>query len=150
MASETIYALEASNISISGSGQLSGISQGDGSHLDDLTITLNTNDWVAVQIEDTNSNFSDNDSNQRLDGDQTFGGVTYSDNIIVEAEFGILVEDPNGVQYTMLAFNFNEPGVTSFSTVEGLAFVDTGLGFPPIGTPLKVKDTFEGTCYGTQ
>jgi hypothetical protein len=47
----------------------------------------------------------------------------------------------------MLAFNFNEPGVTSYSTVEGLAFVDTGLGFPPIGTPLKVKDTFEGPSF---
>ena len=144
MASETIYALEASNISISGGGQLSGITQGDGSHLDGLTITLTTNDWVAVQINDTEATFDDSDSSQTLDGDQVFDGVTYSDNIRVEAEFRIVVEDPDGVEYTLIAFNFNEPGVTSFATVEGLAFVDTGLGFPPTDTVLTVTGTFEG------
>ena len=150
MASETIYALEASNISISGGGQLSGISQGDGNHLDGLTITLLTNDWVAVQINDTDANFDDSDGSQTLDGDQAFDqdaagvDIVYDDNIRVEAEYRIVVTDPNGVEYTLLALNFNEPGVTSFSTVEGLAFVDTGLGFPPIGATLTVQSTHEG------
>lgn len=147
MASETIYALAASNVTVSDGGQLSGISQGDGSHLDGRTITLNTNDWVAVLLNegDNDNNFADNDGSQRLQGDQVFDGVTYADNVRVEAEYQIIVTDPNGVQYTMLALNFNEPGGgNSYSTVEGLVFVDTGNGFPPINTVLTVFSTSEG------
>jgi hypothetical protein len=144
MPTETIYALEASNISISGSGQLSGVTQGDGSHLAGLTITLDTNDWVGMNINDTEANFDDSDSSQTLDGDQDFDGTTYSSGIRVEAEYRVTVEDPDGVEYTLIAFNLNEPGGVSYGTVEGLAFVDTGLGFPPIGVTLTVTGTFEG------
>ena len=57
---ETVYTLEASNITISDGLSLSGITQGDGSHLVNLvtpvTITLENNDWQAVDILDTDSN----------------------------------------------------------------------------------------------
>lgn len=145
LADVTIYALEASNISISGGGQLSGISQGDGSHLNGRQITLDTNDWMGIVIDDADLNFDDNDGNQRLSGEQGFGGETYADNTRIEAEYRIFVTDPNGVQYTLLALNFNEPGGgKSYSTVEGLVFLDTGNGFPPIGVPLFVNGTEEG------
>ena len=145
MATETIYALEASNVTISGGGQLSGISQGDGSHLDGLTITLDSNDWVSLLLSENDGSFDDNDGSQRLDGDQVFDGTTFASNTRVEAEYRIVVTDPNGVEYTMLALNFNEPGAgQSFGSVEGLVFVDTGNGFPPVGVPLMVIETAEG------
>lgn len=142
---ETIYALGASDISISGGGQLSGVSQGDGSHLDDLEITLTTNAWVGIVIDDNDSGFDDNDGSQRLEGDITFDGATYTDGTRVEAEYRIVVSDPSGVQYTLLALNFNQPGGgPSYGSVEGLVFLDTGNGFPPIGVPLSVVSTAEG------
>ncbi|MEO9863922.1 MAG: Hint domain-containing protein [Yoonia sp.] len=147
MAAETIYALEEANVSISGGGQLSGITQGDGSHLNGLVITLDTNDWVGVNIQDTEADFQDSDSSQTLDGAQTFNGTSFGDGRRVEAEYSITVEDPDGVVYTLIGFNINEPGVTSYSTVEGLAFVDTGLGFPPVGVPLTVTGTSEGPSF---
>lgn len=144
MASETIYALEASNISISDGGQLSGITQGDGSHLDGLTITLVTNDWIDLTLDENDGNFDDNDGSQRLEGPHDFGGATFSDNTRVEAEYQVIVADPSGVQYTLLALNFNEPGGgPSFGSVEGLVFVDTGNGFPPIDVELTVVSTSE-------
>ena len=142
---ETIYALEAVNVTVSDNGQLSGVSQGDGSHLDEKSIILNSNDWVPVLIDDNDPGFDDNDGSQRLEGDQDFNGVPYSDGTRVEAEFQIIVSDPSGVFYTLLALNFNEPGGgKSYATVEGLVFVDTGNGFPPINTVLKVESTSEG------
>lgn len=140
---ETIYTLEESNISVSGGGQLSGITQGDGSHLVGLTITLNNNDWEPVDIDDNDANFADNDGSQRLEGPIVYDGVTYADNRRVESEFALTVETPEGDEFRLLAFNINEPGVVSFRTVEGLAFVDTGAGFPPIGVPLLVTEAFE-------
>ena len=145
MPSETIYALEASNVSISGGGQLSGVTQGDGGHLAGLTITLDTNDWVAINILDTEANFDDSDNSQTLDGVQDFDGVTYASGIRVEAEYRVVVETPDGVEYTLIGFNLNATGDNpSYGTVEGLAFVDTGLGFPPVGVALTVTGTFEG------
>ncbi|MCH2163703.1 MAG: Hint domain-containing protein [Marinovum sp.] len=143
----TIYTLEESQVTVSGGEQLSGISQGDGSHLDGLFITLNSNAWREVLIEDDDANFSDNDGSQRLEGAQAYDGVSYADNLRVEAEFDIEVEDSNGVRYTLLAFNINEPGVASFRTVEGLAFVGPQGGFPPIGEALRVVRTGEGPSY---
>lgn len=147
---ETIYALEASNVAVSGGGQLSGITQGDGSHLLGLTLTLLSNDWVTVLISDNDPSFSDNDGSQRLEGAQTFDGVTYAGNRRVEAEFGITVEDPDGVVYQLLAFNINEPGVRSYATVEGLAFIGGAGGFPPINVPLTVTGAQEGPSYGDE
>lgn len=141
----TIYTLESSNISVSGGGQLSGITQGDGSHLDGLTITLNSNDWVAVDIDDTNdSGFGDSDSSQSLENAISYDGTAYAAGLRVESEYEMTLQDPDGNTYTVLAFNINEPGVTSYATVEGLAFVGGVGGFPPIGVPLTVIATGEG------
>lgn len=145
---ETIYALGASQITVSGGEQLSGITQGDGSHLDGETITLDSNSWEAVLVDDNDSDFSDNDGSQRLEGAQIFDGISYSDNIRVEAEFSITVQDPDGNTFELLAFNLNEGGGSSFATVEGLAFVGDVGGFPPIGVPLTVTATGEGPSEG--
>jgi len=146
---QTIYALGENQITVSGGGQLSGENQGDGSHLDNLTITLNSNAWEAILIDDDDANFADNDNSQRLEGSQSFGGTTYDDNLIVEAEFSITVQDSSGQQYTLYAFNINQPGssLPSYGSVEGLAFLDNttpGSPFPPIGEALTVIDTGEG------
>jgi hypothetical protein len=144
MPDQTVYTLAASKISISGGGELSGYTQGNGSHLSGLTITLNTNSWTAVDIVDSNSSFQDSDSNQTLKDTTQYDGVTYASGSRVESEYSLTLQDPDGNTYKVLAFNINEPGVTSFATVEGLAFVGGPGGFPPIGVPLTVIATNEG------
>lgn len=148
MPTQTIYALGESQITISGGGQLDGVNQGDGSHLEGLTITLNSNAWETIDISDNDTDFDDNDGNQEIDGAQTFDGVNYSDGTGVEAEYTLVLEDPDGNQYTVYGFNLHEPGQSpAFGTVEGLAFLADGVGpteFPPIGVPLTVVDAFEG------
>lgn len=145
MAVFTVYTLEQSNITISGGAQLSGISQGNGSHLVGETITLNNNSWEAVELDDSNdSNFGDSDSSQRLEDAISYDGTSYSSGLRVEAEYSLTVQDPDGNTYTMLGFNINEPGVTSYATVEGLAFVGGEGEFPPIGVPLTVVANAEG------
>lgn len=147
MPTQTIFALGASQISVSGGGQLSGITQGDGSHLDGLTITLNANAWEPILIDDNDATFDDNDGNQRLEGAQTFDGIAYSDNRGVEAEYRLLVQAPDGTQFTLFGFNINQGGGgASFGSIEGLAFLSTGgvNQFPPIGVPLTVVSSTEG------
>ena len=141
---ETIYALGKSNISVSGGGSLSGISQGDGSHMLGRTITLDNNSWEAISVNDTDPGFGDSDSSQTLGSTKTFDGTTYTGTPRVEAEYELLLQDPDGTTYRVLGFNINEPGVTSYATVEGLAFVGGVGGFPPIGVPLRVIGTSEG------
>ena len=126
----TIYTLESSNITVSGGEQLSGITQGDGSHLMGETITLNSNDWIAVDIDDSNdSNFDDSDTSQSLENAISYDGTAYASGLRVESEYEMILQDPDGNTYTVLAFNINEPGVTSYATVEGLAFVGGVGGF---------------------
>ncbi|MEM6376088.1 MAG: Hint domain-containing protein [Pseudomonadota bacterium] len=149
MAIQTIFALGETKISVSGNGELSGRTQGDGSHLQNLFITLNDNAWEEIEIResDTDTNFDDSDNSQRLNGDQIFDGAPYTDNMRVEAEFGLRLRDPNdpdGTIYELVAFNINEGGGSSFATVEGLAFLGGIGGFPPIGVPLEVISTQEG------
>ena len=147
---QTIYALGDSEITVSGGGQLSGITQGDGSHLVGLTITLNSNAWEAVDIDDAtgDNNLADNDNTQTWIAGETFDGQGYSAGSRVESEFAITVEDPDGNEYRLLAFNVNEGGGVSYATVEGLAFVGGVGGFPPINTPLTVTGAFEGPSDG--
>jgi hypothetical protein len=150
---QTIYTLAESNITISSpnttastSVGLDGITQGSGVHLytedaagnPNTTITLNSNAWQTVLIDDTDLNFDDSDSSQSLTGDQSIDGITFTDGSRVEAEYTITVEDPDGNTYTLVAFNINEAGATSYSTVEALAFVGDVGGFPPVGVPLTV------------
>ncbi|MBE0413364.1 Hint domain-containing protein [Yoonia sp.] len=149
MAIETLFILGASNITVSDGAQLSGITQGTGEHLLGKTITLNNNNWETVSINDApardEANFTDNDASQRLNGTQTIDGVTYSDQMIVEAEYALTVTDPDGVEYRLVAFNIRETGsgLPNFATIEGFAFVGPTGGFPPIGVPLTVIQNFE-------
>lgn len=143
MPTYSLWALGASNITVTGgNGSLSGFNQGNGSNLNGATITLNNNSWEEMTVTDNDANFNDSDNNQRLQGNQTFDGVSYSGNNRVEAEYTVTVSD--GVNtYTLIAFNINESGSSfpSYGTVEGLAFVGS---FPPIGVPLTVVSTSEG------
>ncbi|GHA50442.1 hypothetical protein GCM10008927_14380 [Amylibacter ulvae] len=144
MATQVIYALGESQITVSDGEQLSGITSGNGAHLDGVTITLNSNNWEAVTIDDTDANFQDSDNSQTLEGTQVFDGETYTDNSRVEAEYGLVLQDPDGNTYNVYGFNINEGGGVSYGTVEGLAFQGGVGGFPPIGVPLTVIATSEG------
>ena len=140
---ETLHLLGASNLTISDGGELSGYSQGDGSHMLGKSITLNSTDWEAISVRDNDGSFADNDGSQRLNGDQAFDGKKYADDSKFEAEYGMVVQDPDGNTYTLLGFNINEGGKgASYATVEGLAFV--GDSFPPAGVPLKVIKAYAG------
>ncbi|AML50796.1 Hint domain-containing protein [Falsihalocynthiibacter arcticus] len=145
-----LYTLEDDQISVTGGKSLSGISQGDGSHLIGETITLNSNLWQTVEINDANETFDDNDTSQTLSEDITYGGQDYDAGAIIEAEFQINVQDPDGNTYTIMAVNIREPGgANSFGTVEGLAFIGPVGGFPPVGVPLTVVSASEGPSTGT-
>ncbi len=147
MANYSIFTLGESQMTISGGGQLDGVTQGDGSHLVGLSITLNSDAWQEVQIRDggSDTDFRDNDGNQRLDGDQAIDGVIYSDNTRIEAEYGLTLTD--GVNfYQVVGVNVNNSS-PSFGTIEGLAFVGGPGGFPPVGVPLTVVNAQEGPNF---
>lgn len=146
----TIYSLPEGQISVSGGESISGITQGDGSHLVGETITLNSNAWETVEIVDNDSSFADNDGSQQLDGDQTYGGTSYTSGTRIEAEYTITVQDPDGNTYTIIGLNIREAGATnSYGTTEGLAFIGPIGGFPLVGVPLTVISASEGPSDGT-
>ncbi len=148
MAKYSFWALGESHISVSGGITLDGITQGDGSHLVGKTITLNDNAWEEISIKDggQDTTFDDNDSNQRLDGGQSFDGVSYGHNTGIEAEYEILLQDPStGLTYRALSVNFNNSS-PAYGTIEGLAFIDE---FPPIGIALNVVSATEGPRGGS-
>ena len=155
MANYNVWMLEASNITVSGGESLSGITQGDGSHLVGETIRLDSNDWLETSIRDGggDTDFDDNDGNQRLDGAQTIDGTSYSDGTKIEAEYRLTLRDPANHDKTwdVLGYNVNEPGQSpAYGTVEGLAFVGPPGGFPPIGVNLEVVNAFEGPTYNAE
>ncbi len=88
-----IYVLGENALTISGGGQLDGITQGDGTHLVGRTITLNSNGWQPISINDDDPNFQDNDTGQKLNGAQTIDNVTYPSGAVVEAEYGLTLTD---------------------------------------------------------
>lgn len=137
----SIFALGESQMTISGGEQLDGISQGDGSHLVGQTITLNAPAWEEMRIRDDDDDFRDNDSGQRLIGEQSFDGVRYPDNAVVEAEYAITLSDGTNT-WTAIGFNIVNSD-TSYATVEGLAFIGGPGGFPPVGTPLSVVEAYD-------
>lgn len=143
MANYSVWALGASQISISGGGRLDGVTQGDGSHLIGRTLTLNSFAFEELRISDGGSDisFDDNDGNQRLVDAQSFDGVSYSRNTVVEAEYRITLRDPtSGMEYEALGFNFRTSS-PAYGTVEGLSFVDV---IPPAGVALEIIGAFEG------
>jgi len=146
MARYSVWMLEASNITVSGGQSLSGVTQGDGSHLVGETIRLDTNDWLETDIRDggQDGNFDDNDNNQRLDGAQTIDGTTYGNSTQVEAEYRLTLRDPGtGDTWDVLGYNLDNSN-PQYGTVEGLSFVGPPGGFPPVGQDLEVIAAYEG------
>ena len=141
----SIFVLGESQLSISGGGQLDGITQGDGSHLVGKTITLNSASFDEMKLADDDTDFRDNDTNQRLDGAQTIDEVGYGNGTRVEAEYGLTLSD--GV-HTWQAVGVNVVNsATSYATVEGLAFIGGPGHFPPVGVPLTVVSAQEGPNF---
>lgn len=145
MADFSIWMIGESQISLSGGTQLDGVTQGDGSHLQGQTLTINQGASTQVQISDGGSDtaFADNDGDQRLDGATNIDGVTYGSGTRIEAEYEFtLLDEATGEEYRVLAVNFvTSDGLPSYGSIEGLAFVDED---PPLGTPLRVISTSEG------
>ncbi|MEI4234094.1 Hint domain-containing protein [Roseovarius sp. D22-M7] len=145
MANFSVWMLEAGNITISGGQSLSGVTQGDGTHLVGQTLRLDNDDWHQTFLRDneTDKTFDDNDNSQVLDGKQTIDGVDYNEDARIEAEYRLTVRDPDsGDTWDVLGYNVNEPGQSpSYGTVEGLVFVGE---FPPVGVDLEVVEAFEG------
>jgi hypothetical protein len=140
-----IYVLDESLITISGGGQLDGVTQGSGVHLQGRTITLNSNAWQPITITDDDPNFQDSDGSQRLTTAQTIDGVSYAANTVVEAEYSIVLSDGTN-SWTLVGFNVNNSNPV-YGTVEGLAFIGGPGGFPPRNVPLTVVSTGEGPNY---
>ncbi len=120
-----MYVLDENALTISGGEQLDGVMQGDGSHLDGLTITLKSIAWHAVTINDDDADFQDIDGGQTLASPQTIDGVN---------------------TWQVVAFNVNN-SPNGYGTVEGLAFIGGPGGFPPVGVPLTVVSTQERPVY---
>ena len=132
----SIYMLPEGLITVTGTNGgngLDGVNQGSGVHLaptmtaPGATITLNSNAWQEIQIDDNDDNFGDSDSGQRLVNSETVEispGVTetFAANTVVEAEYSVVVADPSGTQYTLVAVNFST-GSPVFGTVEGLSLI---------------------------
>lgn len=143
MSNYSIWITEESNVSISGDVTLDGITQGDGSHLVGKTMTIGSSSSHEVRIRDSGSetNIADNDSSQRLDGDQVIDGVSYGNNTRIEAEYQfVLCDESTGEEYRALAINVVNSG-RSYATNEGIAFVGKA---PPAGVSLKVMSAAEG------
>lgn len=149
MADYSIYVLGegqpgSEQISLTGGVTIDGVTQGDGSHLVDEYLTINTNAVTEIFISDGNdsdTNFADNDGNQQLDGAQTLDGTTYPDGTTIEAEYRFTVRDEStGLEYEIIAVNINNSN-PSYGTNEAIAFVGTP---PPVGVPLLVTEASEG------
>lgn len=144
MPSNIVWMLQRADVSVSGGGNLSGFTQGDGSHLLGRDITLNNNNWLQTKVNDDDPNFADNDTTQRLDGAQTIAGATYANGTVVENEYTLTLRNPaTGQTWKVYGYNVNNSN-PAYATIEGLAFFGGEGGFPPVGVPLRVVSTSEG------
>lgn len=149
MANYSIFVLGEGQLSVSVAQGLDGINQGTGIHLIGETITINSRAATEVFITDAGSDtdFSDNDGNQRLNGDQTIDGTLFSSGTRVEAEYGITLTDGT-TTWQAVAFNVNNSS-PAYGTVEGIAFIGGPGQFPPAGVPLTVVSTQEGPSFAS-
>jgi len=140
----TIFVLDESDLTLSSTG-LDGVTQGDGSHLNGQTLTINTPNWTGIRVTDNDVNFSDNDGSQRLDGAQEVDGVLYADGTQLEAEYSFEVSDGTD-SWTVLAFNVRNSN-PAYGTVEEIAVLGGPGDFPPPNTPLTISNAKEGPSY---
>jgi hypothetical protein len=149
MPNYSVWALGASNITVSGGKSLSGVTQGDGTHLVGETIRLDSRAWQETRLGDNDTTFDDNDGNQVLRGTQSFDGTSYANNTVVEGEYRLTLRDEaTGEEWDVIGYNVNEPGQSpAYGTVEGLAFVGDPGAFPPTGVDLRVVGAFEGPGF---
>lgn len=84
--------------------------------------------------------FEDDDGDQVITNDITFGPSTYPAGSQVEAEFHIEVQNPaTGEIWVIAAVSIGGSDGDGFQTVEGLAIVDNGDDdFPPLNVPLNI------------
>jgi len=156
MAQYSFFAIPSSDVTVSGTREingnienktLSGLNQGDGSHLIGETVTINAITPIEIFVDDNGSetNFADNDGGQTLDADVVVGTETYTTGTRVEAEYQFVLRDPaTGIEYRLITINFNTTN-PSFGTVEALGFVDA---VPPQGVTLTVVSASEGPSNG--
>jgi len=155
MAIYSFFVFAESNFSVTGTRvvdgmtvnkTLDGLDQGDGSHLVGETLTFNTTNATEVVVDDVGgeTNFADNDGGQRLDADVTLDGTTFSAGTRIEAEYLIVLRDPDGNEYTAIAVNIVDSS-PSYATIEALAFVDA---VPPTNVPLEIISASEGPSNG--
>lgn len=145
MSDYSIWILETQNTSVSGGKTLSGMTQGRGGHLTGETVTFENRDWVEIDLRDNtgDTTFDDNDATQVLRGDQTINGTPYTDGTIVEAEYVVVLRDPNTlIEYVGVTVNINDSS-PSYATIEGIAIIGDG-GFPPDGVAFTVVSVDEG------
>ncbi|MEM1234229.1 MAG: Hint domain-containing protein [Pseudomonadota bacterium] len=141
MVDYTIYVLDENDLTTSSPTGLDGVTQGDGSHMNGQTLTINSPSWTPITIRDNDVNFSDNDSSQRLDGAQEINGTTYGDGAKLEAEFSFDATY-NGQTWTLIAFNVNDSS-PAYGTIEGIAVIGGPGGFPPPGVTLQLDNGTE-------
>lgn len=142
----TIHILPEGSMTIAGA-QLDGITQGDGSHMIGATLTLNSSAWQAVEIDDNDTDFEDNDNSQQLADPTLIDGVSFAAGSRIEAEYSLTATDGTNT-WTLIAVNVNNSS-PSYATVEGLAFIGPVGGFPPLGVPLTVTDAQEGPSFAS-
>ncbi|MEM1373701.1 MAG: Hint domain-containing protein [Pseudomonadota bacterium] len=145
MVDYTIYVLDENDLTTSSSTGLDGVTQGDGSHLNGETLTINTPNWTPITIRDDDVNFSDNDSSQRLDGAQEVNGTTYADGTRLEAEYSFEATF-DGQTWTLIAFNVVNSS-PSYGTIEGIAVIGGPGDFPPPGVTLQLNNAGEGPNF---
>jgi Hint domain len=140
----SVWMLEKQNITVSGGGNLDGVTQGDGSHLLGRTVTLNSASWKETFVFDNDADFQDTDASQTLSGAQTINGVSYANGTVVEAEYRIVLSDGLGNSWVAFGYNVNNSS-PAFGTIEGLILrPDANGNFPPVGIALTVTQTGEG------
>ena len=90
-------------------------------------------------------NTPDVELDQRLDGDTTINGTTYTDGTLIENEYRITLQDANGEDYSAYAIEVDDGGTKNWDNVVALTF--EGGKVPPFGKDLNV---IENTNLQTQ
>lgn len=135
MSHNSVWALGASGVQISGGVSLNSGPAGGGRHLKGHTITLGDDHWVKLVVVDAHGR-------QDATGHQVFDGIAYGDGLRIAAEYVVTVTDGH-TPYRLVGFRIHDaakhaPMPGQPDTIEGLVILDDGLGQPPTGIALIV------------